>query len=124
MDRVYAQESGLALRIGFAPLADVDLPAPGVIHAHSLIAVHGTVAQIVQMGHRDPGQPLILLFAEHLELAMLNASQRRSRQVLADGIGRRQQHDILAAVSDCEAPPPSLSTHPWLHPYIRSGGLF
>ena len=118
MNRVDAQESGLALRIGFAPFADVDLPARRVSHADPLIAVHGAVAQIVQMGHRDPGQSLVLLFAEYLELAAQNASQRRSGQILVGGIGYRQQHNVLALVSDREVWPRRRPPYdfPFLHP--------
>jgi hypothetical protein len=89
-----------------------------VIHAHPRIAVDGAVAQIVQMGHRDPGQSLVFRFAKHLELAAQYASQSRPGQVLVDGIGCRQQHDVLALVSDREAWPGCGPAYdfPILHP--------
>jgi hypothetical protein len=78
MHRVQAQEPGLALRVGLAPLADGDLPAAGVIHTDAPAAVYAALAQVVQMGYRDGGQSLVLRLAENRELAVQDVAHRRS----------------------------------------------
>jgi hypothetical protein len=44
-------------------------------------------------------------FAEYPELAARNASRRQPGQILAGGIGCRQQHNVLALVSDSKVGP-------------------
>ena len=46
--------------------------------SHPVVAVHQTVAQVVEMGHGDAGQTLVLLVAEDREPAAQDMTQCRS----------------------------------------------
>jgi hypothetical protein len=100
--RVHAQVSWPTERIGLTPLANGDLPALRVLYPDTLAAAGLAVAEIVQMGYRDPAQALVFSLAKFLELAMQNAAQRRSRSIVVRRIGGGEKHDVFPPVVDGE----------------------
>ncbi|MGH9667173.1 MAG: hypothetical protein ACRD9L_22345 [Bryobacteraceae bacterium] len=70
------------------------------------------------MGHRDSGQPSILLPAEDCMLPLENPSHCRPRQLLVGCIGLGQQFRVLLGVTGREAPPGGTLAldRPLLHP--------
>jgi CRP-like cAMP-binding protein len=100
--RLHTQKSGATPRIGLAAFADSD---PRRLEPRNLIAVTRTGSQIVQMRHADLRQPLVLLVAELLVLALQNPPRGRSAQPLVRAVYFRQQGDILGSVPRGEAVP-------------------
>src|ERR1019366_1694092 len=99
MHRIDPQVARLAVGPGLAPLSDGYLYGPrfGVIDL--ALAIARALAEVVNMRHRDPRQPLVLGTLELLELAFQNLSRRRTRQGLVRFIGLGQQLDIGARVA-------------------------
>src|SRR6476620_4638719 len=78
MDGIDAQEPRLSLRIGSAPFADGDLRWPRLGVVQPLLAVLGPLAQVVQMGHGNGSQTLVLALAVDLIFPLQNVPSRRS----------------------------------------------
>ncbi len=70
---VQTQEAGLALGIGPPAFSNHDWSRPGLGVVQAAFAVALLFPQVVQMGHRDSGQPLELQLAIHLILALQHA---------------------------------------------------
>jgi hypothetical protein len=107
MHGVHPQITWPALWIGFAPLGNAHLPRLRVVHAHALVAVNRRVAQVINVGHRDPSQSLILHFSEHLMLPLHHSPRRRSGQVFMRRIHSREQRDVGGRVSSRKTRPAS-----------------
>ena len=71
----------------------------GLLHALCGLAITRVAAQVVQMRHRDTGEPLVLGFSVLLVFALENVAGCRSAQGLVDLIDQGQQLQVSAGVA-------------------------
>src|ERR1019366_9027937 len=85
------QIAGLALRIGPPPLANRHRRGLGLDVVQAAFAIARLLPQVVQVGHRDGGQPLVFRLAVLLIRALQNAPGGRSAQAFMRRIDGGQQ---------------------------------
>src|SRR5208337_845778 len=100
------QIAGPALRIGPPPLADAHPRGLGLVIPQTAFAIALLAAQIVQVGHRDARQPLILRLAVLLVFALQNAPCGRSAERVVGLVDGGQQFDVGPRVALRKAVPP------------------
>ena len=105
MHRVQAQKAGLALRLRLAPLADLHRRGPRLGVVQAPLAITLAMAQVVQMSHRDRGQPRVFAPSVDVKLAFQNASGGRAAQGFMRLVDRDQQLDVGPRVSLRKTPP-------------------
>ena len=108
MHGVHPQISRPALGLRRAPLANGYLHGARALVDYPLLPVSRTLAQTVDLGHRDPRQPLIALLAEVVELALQDLLRGRSAERLVRFIHAHQQRHVLAAVYRRETVAPAV----------------
>src|SRR5664280_1505852 len=99
------QIAGLALRIGPPPLANRYRRELGFAVVETAFAVAWLLPQVVQVGHRDRGQPLVFALAVLLIRALQNAPRGRSAQGLVRLIDDGQQLHVGAGIALRKAMP-------------------
>src|SRR5208337_2758520 len=109
MHGIDAQIAGSALRIRSPALADANRRGPGFGVVQATFPVALLVAQVVQVSHRDGGQPLVLRLPVVLVLALQNAPRGRSAQGFVGLIDRGQPFDIGAGIALWKAVPAIVS---------------
>ena len=100
------QIAGLALRIGPPPLANRHRRGLGLDVVQAAFAIARLLPQVVQVGHRDGGQPLVFRLAVLLIRALQNAPGGRSAQAFMRRIDGGQQLHVSPAIALREAVPP------------------
>src|SRR5271157_5356118 len=100
------QIARLALRIGPPPFADAHPRGLGLVIPQTAFAIALLAAQIVQVGHRDARQPLILRLAVLLVFALQNAPCGRSAERVVGLVDGGQQFDVGPRVALRKAVPP------------------
>ena len=100
------QIAGLALRIGPPPLANRHRRGLGLDVVQAALAIARLLPQVVQVGHRDRGQPLVFRLAVLLIRALQNAPRGRSAQAFMRRIDDGQQLHVGAGVALRKAVPP------------------
>jgi hypothetical protein len=86
MHRVHSQVARRALRIGAAPLSDVDRRRRSAGELGGLLPVSHAAPQIVEMAHRDLRQARVRSLTEYMPFAFQNPSRRRSAQPVMGAI--------------------------------------
>ena len=99
MHRVDAQIAGPAAWVGPSALADRHRTGTGLGDVQMVPAVARGAPQIVDVGGRDRGQPLILPLAVDPVLALEDMAHRRPGKPFVSGIDGGQQGDIVGAVA-------------------------
>jgi len=103
---VDAQIAGLALRIGPPPLPNRHRRGLGLDVVQAAFAIAWLLPQVVQVGHRDRGQPLVFRLAVLLIRALQNAPRGRPAQGFMRRIDGGQQFHVGAGVALREAVAP------------------
>jgi hypothetical protein len=93
------QIAGLALRIGPPPLCNRHERGLGFDVMQTTFAIAPLLAQVVQVRHRDRGQPLVLAFAVEPILALQNAPRGGSAPVLVRHIDSGQPLDAGPSIA-------------------------
>jgi len=100
------QIAGLALRIGPPPLANRHRRGLGLDVVQTAFAIARLLPQVVQVGHRDRGQPLVFRLAVLLIRALQNVPRGRSAQAFMRLIDGGQQLHVGAGIALRKAMPP------------------
>ena len=98
MHRIHSQKAGLALRVGPAPLADRHRRGPGLGEMQP--------AQAIDLGHRDPRQPLVFALLVLLVFPLEDLARGRAAEGFVGLVRRRQQFDVGGRVLAGKAMPP------------------
>ena len=96
---VHPQVAGLTLRIGTAPLADGGRsgPRPGV--GETALPIARLLPQVIEVGHRNRRQPLILGLAVLAVFPLQNTARGGTAQVLVGLIDGGQQFEVGTGIA-------------------------
>ena len=102
---VDAQVSRTSARLRLAAFADRHRRGSGLVEVQTVPAVDGSFAQVVEVSHRQLGEPLELLAAVDLKLAFENTASSWTREPLMNAVDMREENDVGAAVLGGETAP-------------------
>ena len=102
VDRIHAQEAGVALGAGLAPLADIDFDWTGLVHRAPAALVGFGLAQVVEVAIGDSCQALVAGVSEEHVGALTELPGSGGGQGAVQGVDLGQQHDILAGMAPRE----------------------
>jgi len=98
MNTVHAEETWLIAWVRLTSFANRNLSRLGRLDLHSLSAIARRTPQIVEVRHRDVGQPAVTRIAKYLLRPPEETAHRGSGKIIMSGIGFRQQRHIRCRV--------------------------
>src|SRR6266404_3187615 len=96
---VQSQEAGLTLRIGTAPFADGGRGGSRPSVGETAFPIARLLPQVIEVGHRNPRQPLILGLAVLAVFPLENTARGGTAQVLVGLIDGGQQFEVGASIA-------------------------